>query len=451
MPYTYLLPKSTSFTGTGLEGYAFGPLRQRDIDVYYIESEKGHDTFIVSKNITRTYYVLAGDGYFTIEKTRYEVHSGMLIEVPPKVEYTYSGRMKLLAFSRPRGAGNTDTHTRWNPDVTCRECSPLPGRVPWLTRFSRVKIAGKSPVGAFLRLNKWLWNRLPQGGDQRGVMRTYGRFVHAIARVYGNRAQAFATYFLRNRPELELIGRIAKEVGDGDTVRVAVLGCSFGAEAYSVAWAIKVANPKVKLVMKAVDISPRAVEFAKDGVYSLTKCEPAISMIFDRMSEREKSEFFETDGDAATVKPWIRKGIEWIVGDVGEPEILKSLGIQDIVVASNFLCHMESSEAERCLRNIARLVAPRGHLFVSGIDLDVRAKVARDLKWQPVDELFEEIHDGDSCLRSHFPCQYAGLEPLDKRRDDWQLRYAAAFQIPGGHAEGTALHEGNHLVLVGQP
>ena len=29
---------------------------------------------------------------------------------------------------------------------------------------------------------------------------------------------------------------------------------------------------------------------------------------------------------------------------------------QDIVIANNFLCHMEAADAERCLRNIARLV-----------------------------------------------------------------------------------------------
>jgi hypothetical protein len=32
------------------------------------------------------------------------------------------------------------------------------------------------------------------------------------------------------------------------------------------------------------------------------------------------------------------------------------LGLQDIVIANRFLCHMEPRDAERCLRNIARLV-----------------------------------------------------------------------------------------------
>jgi hypothetical protein len=77
-------------------------------------------------------------------------------------------------------------------------------------------------------------------------------------------------------------------------------------------------------------------------------------------------------------------------------------------------------------------VAPGGYLFVGGIDLDVRTKVAGDLGWEPIQELLEEVHDGDSYLRRYWPSLYAGLEPLDKKRRDWKIRYAAGFQI--GHA-----------------
>jgi len=106
------------------------------------------------------------------------------------------------------------------------------------------------------------------------------------------------------------------------------------------------------------------------------------------MTAEEKEEFFDINGQAAAVRPWIKEGIQWRVGDVGEPDVVDALGLQDMVVANNFLCHMVPSEAERCLRNIARLVSPYGYLFVSGIDLDVRTKVARDLGWTPVQELF---------------------------------------------------------------
>jgi hypothetical protein len=146
MPYTYSLPKLTSFTGVGLHGYSFGPLRQKDLDIYYIESEKGHDTFMVSKKITRTYYVLSGHGYFTINSRRYDVCSGVLVEVPPKVEYSYSGKMTLIAFARPRWFSGNDTHTKWNPDVTSQSSASLPGRESRLTRLL-VRLGKSRPNG----------------------------------------------------------------------------------------------------------------------------------------------------------------------------------------------------------------------------------------------------------------------------------------------------------------
>jgi hypothetical protein len=76
------------------------------------------------------------------------------------------------------------------------------------------------------------------------------------------------------------------------------------------------------------------------------------------------------------------------------------IGPQDMVVASNFLCHMEPPAAENCLRNIAGLVKRGGYLFVSGVDLEVRAKVARELGWRPIPE---QIHDGDPSVRGDWP------------------------------------------------
>jgi hypothetical protein len=90
---------------------------------------------------------------------------------------------------------------------------------------------------------------------------------------------------------------------------------------------------------------------------------------------------------------------------------------------------MDTPEAERCLRNIARLVRPGGYLCVGGIDVDVRSRVAHELGWTPIQELLEQIHEGDPVLRNDWPFHYAGLEPLDKNRDDWNIRYAAVFRI----------------------
>jgi hypothetical protein len=184
-----------------------------------------------------------------------------------------------------------------------------------------------------------------------------------------------------------------------------------------------------------MDISKQAVEFAKRGAYSLVTPELASTAIFERMTAAEMDEFFDRDGDVMTVKSWIREGIDWQVGDAGDAGTLDLLGPQDIVVANNFLCHMEPSEAERCLRNIARLVKPQAYLFVSGIDLDVHARVARDLGWKPLEDLLEEIQEGDPCMRSAWPFRYGSLEPLNKRRRDWKIRYAAAFRLSSDRSD----------------
>jgi SAM-dependent methyltransferase len=159
------------------------------------------------------------------------------------------------------------------------------------------------------------------------------------------------------------------------------------------------------------------------------------------MTPAELNEFFDLDGDLASVKSWIKDGIDFQVGDVKVSEIMGAIGPQDLVVASNCLCHMEPTEAERCLRNIARLVSPGGYLLVSGIDLDLRTKVASDLGWVPVQEMLDEIHEGDPSMRNAWPFNYGGLEPLNNRRPDWRTRYAAVFQIGSRATASVALGE----------
>jgi SAM-dependent methyltransferase len=243
---------------------------------------------------------------------------------------------------------------------------------------------------------------------------------------------------------LELIGVLTAR-SSVDTLRVAVLGCSTGAEVYSIAWRIKSARPDVKAILRAVDISRHAVEVGECGQYSLVSPGIANTTICERMTEAEIDQLFKRDGHVLTVKSRIKEEIQWSVGDVRDLRLIEGLGPQDIVVANNFLCHMETSEAESCLRNIARLVTPDGYLFVSGIDIDLRTKIANELGWSPIQELLEEIHEGDSCMRSIWPCHYAGLEPFDKSRTDWNLRYAAAFRLKAsrGRAQDVGDEDGS--------
>jgi chemotaxis methyl-accepting protein methylase len=248
-----------------------------------------------------------------------------------------------------------------------------------------------------------------------------------------------------------LICRILDAKPSGSIVNISVLACSKGAEVYSIVWAVRSARPDLQLRIHAIDISQEIVEFAEQGVYSFANVDPEVppnstsasgasdlvrrtivdqgAPIFGRLTDAELREMFNIEGDVVTVRPWLREGITWLSGDAGDPELTSRLGLQDIVVANRFLCHMQPSDAETCLRNIAPIVRPGGHIFVSGIDLDVRTKVARSLGWKPVKELMREIHDGDSSLREGWPVGYWALEPFRDDRPDWEFRYASVFQV----------------------
>jgi chemotaxis methyl-accepting protein methylase len=298
-----------------------------------------------------------------------------------------------------------------------------------LDKLLRFRIFGKSPVGGFLRVNSWFWNHLSPSLTDIFIVRFYGRFLNALVRRYADRTQYFGTFFLRNRPQLELIRRLSYQVELASTVKIAVLGCSNGAEVYSILATLRQARPELKIIINAVDISGEVLALAQRGSYSMTSPELVGEVIFQRLTAVEMQNMFERDSDKATIQPWIKEGIVWYLGDVRDPEILKRLGPQDIVVANNFLCHMKPPQAKECLRGIAPLVRQGGYLIVSGVDLDVRMETALDQKWKPVTDLLEDIHDGDSALRKDWPLSYWGLESLDKGRENWIYRYAAVFQI----------------------
>jgi chemotaxis methyl-accepting protein methylase len=254
---------------------------------------------------------------------------------------------------------------------------------------------------------------------------------------------------------MDLMCRLVGQKAHADRVAIAVLACSKGAEVYSILWSIRKSRPDLQVTLQAVDISQEIIDFAKEGAYSLkspaslaaldhsgmTDEEKLIRItckdqgpdqsasIFHCLDKSEMDAMFDREGDQAMVKPWLKEGITWRLGDASAPELIHALGTQDVVVANRFLCHMEPAAAERCLRNIAGLVKPGGYLFVSGVDLDVRTKVAKELDWKPVSGLMREIHEGDFSLTMGWPLGWWGLEPFSEDHPDWRIRYASVFQV----------------------
>jgi len=298
-----------------------------------------------------------------------------------------------------------------------------------------------------LFLIRAIWWRLPDRLRISSPGQAFGEHVHGVVRRCVERRQSFGTVFLRNRAELELMRRLLEQKVSGSNLDIAVLGCSTGAEVYSFLWTIRSARPDLRPRMHAVEISREILEFAERGIYSRCKPDGLKAPNHDgipkrgdatrNMTAEELEAMFELEAEHARVRSWLKEGIIWLQGDAGDSPLFNDLGLQEVVVANRFLCHMEPAAAERCLRNIARLVKPGGYLFVSGIDLDVRTRVARGMGWKPVPDMMREIHEGDPSLRRGWPVDYTGLEPFCDDRPDWKIRYASVIQI--GETDAVAI------------
>src|SRR5271157_5705393 len=126
----------------------------------------------------------------------------------------------------------------------------------------------RSPVEVYLRLNKRVWKRLPSRFLTSALISSYGTFLQKLVRRRSKRRQYSGTFFLRNRPQLELMRRLVELNPSGSNLRIAVVGCSIGAEVYSMLWTLRSARQDLKVQLCAVDISADVLNIAREGVYT---------------------------------------------------------------------------------------------------------------------------------------------------------------------------------------
>jgi hypothetical protein len=287
-----------------------------------------------------------------------------------------------------------------------------------------------SVIGQAKRAGGNIWRHLPVGIQELPFASSVSRWIHSASRKLSPRHQSDlsrcppTTRFLRYPPLLQTIRELLTEFQPGDTVRLCVMACSTGAELYSILWAIRKARRDLNVLPIGIDLSESAIEKAKAGRYSPTDLE------LSGLPKELWPELFEITPTELKIKDWIGDGSKWILEDLRNSGLQAQLGLQDIVVANNFLIFMKEGEATACLRKVVQFIRPGGLLLCRGVDLDVRERVAQQFLLQPISSRIEELHNINSRERRGWPWEYWGLEPLDKRRKDWVRRYATIFRVP---------------------
>ncbi len=153
-----------------------------------------------------------------------------------------------------------------------------------LAKLASLQVLGKSPVGFYLRVNKRTWQYLPSRVRNFYPVSWYEAWLHTLVCLRVSRQQYSCTTFLRNCPALELMHRLVQQKAHRSTLRMAVLGCSIGAEVYSILWILRSARPDLKLILSAVDISKEMLKLAEKGTYGPNTSELVEAPIFERLT-----------------------------------------------------------------------------------------------------------------------------------------------------------------------
>lgn len=283
------------------------------------------------------------------------------------------------------------------------------------------------------KVTKSIWDTLPDWIVDLKPMRKLGHAIYDNFTRHLDRRQSHMTFFLRNMPQLEVLRDLIVDVPHNAPLKIVSLGCSSGAELYSFLYVLRSARPDLQIKAQGLDISKDITDIARKGVY-----DPSLSMHADGIIPDEALGdvdryltslsviLDQTEDNMLSVKDWVRAETSWGVGDAASPALVEQLGPQDIVLANNFLGPMEDGLAEKCLRNIVRIVKPGGYLVLDGVDLDLKGRLVPLLDLEPVTTRMEEIHHDDP-TKAGWPWIRWSHEPVDWQRSDRDFRYSTIF------------------------
>jgi chemotaxis protein methyltransferase CheR len=209
-------------------------------------------------------------------------------------------------------------------------------------------------------------------------------------------------------------------------IRILVIGCSMGAEAYTISAALQKYRPGTKFSIHGIDIDPYMITRAEAARYHAKELgiyprnfEDAVASLF--VEERAEESVYD-------IKPEVRQHVTFSVGNALDPNLAATCGLADIVFAQNFLYHLKPADSKLAFFNLCSLLKPRAALFIDGMDLDMKQRLTKQVGLTPVLDEIEEIHaDAYEERGTSWPAIYWGLEPLSRSRKDWTYRYSTIF------------------------
>lgn len=140
-------------------------------------------------------------------------------------------------------------------------------------------------------------------------------------------------------------------------LRVLSAPCSTGEEAYSIAVALLAAGlTGAGFKVDAVDVSRRAVEFARGGVYP-----PAV---FRESVDPAYARYLERTGTDVVVAPAARAAVAFRQGNLVDPMFLAGEQPYDVIFCRNVFIYLTADARKAATDALDRLLAPGGLIYM---------------------------------------------------------------------------------------
>jgi chemotaxis methyl-accepting protein methylase len=215
----------------------------------------------------------------------------------------------------------------------------------------------------------------------------------------------------------------------GEPLRFVVIGCSNGAETFSIASVLSSTFTDLPFAIDGYDISQSMIDHAKSGRFTRDQV-----ITSDALPDHFVATTFDRIDDAYVVKPAIAHRVSFGVADLFDAAVMQRIGSADVVFAQNVLINFRRPQAREAFPLVTRLLKPHAVLFIDGMDIDLREELTRAAGLLPLDYKIREIHEDARTIRgAAWPWQYWGLEPFAERRG-WRERYATIFLTRSANA-----------------
>jgi chemotaxis protein methyltransferase CheR len=163
----------------------------------------------------------------------------------------------------------------------------------------------------------------------------------------------------RNPEQWEVLAeKVLPGLAEAGRIRAWSAGCSYGAEAFTLAAVCRSTVPGAALHIRGTDIDPRMIERARSGRFSADDARTAPAPELDR--------WFRRDGDEWVAAPELRVLMRFEVGDLLRDE--PRPGAFDLVLCRNTVIYFGEPVKDALHERLATSLRPGGHLVVGSTE-----------------------------------------------------------------------------------